>query len=113
MFTRAGRGRLFTNCRTNTLPTGRLGDRATTKQHHILNSAIWENNYYQKITTTKKTQESNTIIVLTAPIQLAALCGPHTPHTPRYATGATSLRPSVGCDCVLETASQYAELAEH
>src|SRR4029434_11210390 len=48
MFTCARRGRLFTNCRTNTLQTGRLGDRATTKQHHILNSAIWENNYYQK-----------------------------------------------------------------
>ena len=88
MFTRAGRGRLFTNCQTNTLQTGRLGDRATTKQHHILNSAIWENNYYQKITPKKIT--SNTIIVLAAPIQLAALCGPHTPHTPRYATDQNS-----------------------
>src|SRR4029434_220251 len=36
-----------------------------------------------------KSQESNTIIVFAAPIQLAALCGPHTPHTPRYATGHT------------------------
>src|SRR4029434_3348796 len=33
-----------------------------------------------------KSQESNTIIVFAAPIQLAALCGPHTPHTPRYSS---------------------------
>src|SRR4029434_2891055 len=52
-----------------------------------------------------KSQESNTIIVLAAPIQLAALCGPHTPHTPRHWCRHTFSRPPHSMLSLLNTGS--------
>ena len=74
-------GRLSTNCRTNTSHTV-----AARRTAQLQNSANFKIMPFGKTTIkTKKVSQNH------AP-KLAAVCGPDTPHTPRYATGPDAWR---------------------
>ena len=94
-----------------TVAAGGGGGSATTKRGQLQNSAIWENNHYQK--STSKTQESNKIIVLAVSQfvrpQIGRPVGPHTPYTPRY---ATEIETSSG-PCIPHRRQKIGDLVNH